>query len=317
MKVDVIRTESIVAHDTVVEVVGELTLEEWKEFGLKLMAAEKFCQWYLGWWWNNGHKKWSRETEAFIDECGYKRDTLRVYGGIYNSVKPVMRITDLSFNHHQIVAPLPPADQKKYLKRAVDEPLTVAALRKVIAEDKAEPPPPLPKGTFNVIYADPPWKYGDACEGGGVQSVGAHKHYPLMTIAELCELDIDDLSGEDAVLFLWVTSPLLAECFEVIEAWGFKYKASFVWDKIKHNMGHYNSVRHELLLICTKGSFMPENKKLYDSVVSIERTKHSEKPEKFREIIETLYPSGKKIELFARKQTKGWKPYGNDATLQG
>ncbi len=172
--------------------------------------------------------------------------------------------------------------------------------------------PPLPKGVFNVIYADPPWKYGDTCEDGGVQSAGAHKHYPLMTIPELCELDIAGLSGTNAVLFMWVTSPLLAECFDVIEAWGFKYKASFVWDKIKHNMGHYNSVRHEFLLICTRGSFMPENKKLYDSVVSIERTKHSEKPEKFREIIETLYPSGKKIELFARKQAKGWKSYGNE-----
>ncbi len=178
--------------------------------------------------------------------------------------------------------------------------------------------PPLPKGKYNVIYADPPWMYSDKCDTGGVQKGGgAHKHYPLMTITELCELDIDGLAADGAVLFLWVTSPLLAECFEVINAWGFKYKASFVWDKIKHNMGHYNSVRHEFLLICTKGSFMPENKKLYDSVVSVERSKHSEKPEKFREIIESLYPSGKKVELFARKQVKGWVSYGNDVALQG
>lgn len=184
---------------------------------------------------------------------------------------------------------------------------------RLIQENKPKPDtPPLPKNKFNIIYADPPWKYSDACESGSVQSKGAHKYYPVMSISELCELDVISITTENAALFLWVTSPMLEECFAVIQAWGFKYKASFVWDKIKHNMGHYNSVRHEFLLICTKGSFMPENKKLYDSVQSIERTKHSEKPERFRQIIECLYPSGKKIEFFARSQHKGWEAFGNE-----
>ena len=43
------------------------------------------------------------------------------------------------------------------------------------------------------------------------------------------------------------------------------------------------------------------NIKLFDSVQSIEKTKkHSEKPEEFRNIIDTLYTKGKRIELFAR-----------------
>ena len=135
-----------------------------------------------------------------------------------------------------------------------------------------------------------------------------------MTISELCALDIKGIVEDNAVLFLWVTSPLLAECWPVIKAWGFKYKSSFVWDKVKHNFGHYNSVRHEFLLICTRGSCTPDHDKLFDSVVEIERTKtHSEKPEKFRQIIDTLYPHGKRIELFARKKTKGWEVYGNEA----
>ena len=134
-----------------------------------------------------------------------------------------------------------------------------------------------------------------------------------MTIKQLCNLDIQSLCVDDAILFLWVTSPLLEECFEVINSWGFKYKASFIWDKIKHNMGHYNSVRHEFLLLCTKGSFTPENLKLFDSVVSVEKTKkHSQKPKIFYEMIEELYPSGKKIELFARNTRKDWDSWGNE-----
>jgi N6-adenosine-specific RNA methylase IME4 len=79
-------------------------------------------------------------------------------------------------------------------------------------------------------------------------------------------------------------------------------------------MGHYNSVRHEILLICTKGSCTPQNVKLFDSVQSIERTEHSVKPEAFREIIDTLYPHGKRIELFARRSLPGeWKGWGNES----
>ncbi len=104
---------------------------------------------------------------------------------------------------------------------------------------------------------------------------------------------------------------ILEDAFKVINAWGFKYKTSFVWDKIKHNMGHYNSVRHEFLLIAVRGSCQPDASKLFDSVQSIERTEHSAKPGIFREIIDTLYPHGPRIELFARKKTDGWEAYGN------
>ena len=166
----------------------------------------------------------------------------------------------------------------------------------------------LPDAKFRVIYADPPWKYGDQL----TEDYGPAKfHYPSMTITELCAMPIKSITEPDAVLFLWVTSPLLFECAPIIEAWGFKYKTSFVWDKVKHNMGHYNSVRHEFLLICTRGSCTPDVVKLFDSVQSIERTKHSAKPAEFREMIETLYPHGKRLELFAREANKEWEVYGN------
>lgn len=170
--------------------------------------------------------------------------------------------------------------------------------------------PNLPKGAYDVIYADPPWKYRDECEDGAIQSGGATRHYPVMSIAELCELKIP--SAENSVLFLWTTSPLLEDSFKVVNAWGFQYKSSFVWDKVKHNMGHYNSVRHEFLLICVKGSFTPKHPKLYDSVITEEKTEHSVKPEIVYEIIETLYPKGNYLELFARNKRTNWTSWGNE-----
>ena len=166
--------------------------------------------------------------------------------------------------------------------------------------------------TFRVIYADPAWSYNDKQDTP--QLGGAAKHYDTMSINELCKLPVNNISEKNSILFLWVTSPLLEDAFKVVNSWGFKYKTSFIWDKVKHNMGHYNSVRHEILLVCTKGSCTPDNKKLYNSVQSIERNNnHSEKPIEFLNIIDDLYNFGNKLEMFCRTiKKKNWYGWGNE-----
>ena len=221
----------------------------------------------------------------------------------------------------------------------------------------------LPSDKFRVFYADPPWTNGDRNEGTDKTSSsiisdndgGAEKHYPAMSIAKLCALDIVSICEENAVLFMWVPSPFLAECFPVIKAWGFSYKASFVWAHSTgsgqahstgpstgsgqasgqaRDKGQYNSERHDFLLVCTRGSCLPEISELYDSIERVERSEahstgsgqthstgpstgsgqasgheHSEKPDEFRRIVDALYPSGKRLELFARKPVDGWESW--------
>jgi len=163
---------------------------------------------------------------------------------------------------------------------------------------------------YRLIYADPPWQYNDGMKIDGYTGVG--DHYLSMPLDAICKMPVRQITEDNAILFLWVTSPFLEDSFRVINSWGFKYKASFVWDKVGHAMGHYNSVRHEFLLVATRGSCTPDHIKLFDSVQSIQKTrKHSEKPEEFRAIIDTLYTWGSKIELFARTAPEGWDVFGN------
>lgn len=213
----------------------------------------------------------------------------------------------------QMVASLPEEIFEDHIQEAKTEgkELTTAGIIRVAKFETAknkEQPEPL-AGKYRIIYADPPWKYNDKLVDGYGP---AEFHYPTMSIEELCTLSVKDIAEDNAVLFLWVTSPLLESSFKIIHAWGFEYKTSFVWDKILHNMGHYNSVRHEFLLVCTRGSCTPDNLKLYDSVQSIERTEHSVKPEEFRDIIDDLYPNGGRIELFSRREVVGWERWGNE-----
>lgn len=171
-----------------------------------------------------------------------------------------------------------------------------------------------PAEKYRILYAGPPWDYGAHAQPD--YQTEQRDHYPVMELEAICALPVKDWAEDNAVLFLWVTSPMLAKSFQVISAWGFEYKALFVWDKVKHNMGHYNLVRCELLLICTRGACQPDKQQLFDSVQTIERGKHSEKPVEFYDIIETLYTHGRKLEMFARERREGWDVYGHVAEIR-
>jgi len=171
-----------------------------------------------------------------------------------------------------------------------------------------------PRKKYRVVYADPPWDYGAHLQPD--YHTEQRDHYAVMSIDAICAEPVKTWVEDDAVLFLWVTSPILEKAFTVIRAWGFEYKTSFVWDKIKHNLGHYNSVRHEFLLVCTRGACRPDEKQLFDSVQSIERTRHGAKPVEFYDIIETLYVRGDRLEMYGRKRRSGWDVHGHVAQLE-
>jgi N6-adenosine-specific RNA methylase IME4 len=208
-----------------------------------------------------------------------------------------------------------PAYQRAVLAK-VREGASPIEARKLLKQEEVKTMT-FPEGQYRVLYADPGWHYRDGLAKGLLGSV-ADAHYSTRTIEELCALTengrhVSDLAMDDAVMFMWVTAPLLEECFPVIRAWGFTYKQLIVWDKVAHHYGHYVSSRCELLLICTRGSCQPDISTLIDNVVSIEKSAvHSQKPERFREIIDELYPHGPRIELFARQRHEGWDVWGNE-----
>lgn len=294
-------------------------LEERKVIYEELFPETRVGQ--FGGWHNNKTTRLENEinsvssfTEDTADKTGKSRRTIeqeiQISKNISPEVKNKIRDTELADRKTDLLrlSRMEPEQQEKIVDQIISGKAdTLNHARKNIAAEAVKDAPEL-SGKFRVIYADPPWSYG----GSMNETYGtADKHYPTMSLDDLCIMPVPDITEDNAVLFLWATSPLLEDAFKVINAWGFKYKASFVWDKVKHVMGHYNSVRHELLLICTKGSCVPENMKLFDSVYEEERTEHSKKPEHFREIIDTIYPSGARIELFARKAVEGWGTYGN------
>ena len=169
------------------------------------------------------------------------------------------------------------------------------------------PPLDVADGEYSVILADPPWRY----EHVKTESRAIENQYPTKPLDEICGLAVP--CAEDCVLFMWATSPKLAEALEVVNAWDFTYRTCAVWVKDKIGMGYYFRQRHELLLVGTRGAIRaPEPEVRFDSVIEAPRLEHSAKPPIVHELIESMYPDHRKIELYARVSRDGWDVWGNE-----
>jgi N6-adenosine-specific RNA methylase IME4 len=177
--------------------------------------------------------------------------------------------------------------------------------------------PPLPDQRYAIIYADPPWSYGNMQHAGAgkAHTGGAEIHYPVMSALDIAELPVQDICERDALCFMWSSSPHLQFAMEILNAWSFAYvTVGFVWNKERVNPGNYTMSQCELCLIGKRGKIpQPRGARNVRQLVSIERTDHSAKPTAVRDRIEQMFPTQAKIELFARTRAPGWDVWGIDA----
>jgi N6-adenosine-specific RNA methylase IME4 len=169
--------------------------------------------------------------------------------------------------------------------------------------------PPQSNDQFDVIYADPPWRYGSPKAEPPNRRI--ENHYPTMPLGDICALRVP--AAKDAVLYLWATAPLLPEALQVMEAWGFRYKSCAIWDKQRVGIGHWWRGQHELLLVGVRGKARPPQSTLRrSSVFRAPRGRHSEKPAEVRDYIAQAFPAARRLEMFARVTSPGWKAWGNE-----
>lgn len=171
---------------------------------------------------------------------------------------------------------------------------------------------------YATIVADPPWHYDGRAIGGtlpGTLGAGAAFPYGTLTIDELAALPIRDVAARDAVLWLWTTNAWLPESFDLLHAWGFRYRQTLVW--AKNNPMPVGSVAPsaaEFLLVGKRGA--PAVRWTFPSSVILTprppARRHSTKPDCFMDWIEEASPAPR-LELFARRQRLAWDTWGDEA----
>ena len=167
--------------------------------------------------------------------------------------------------------------------------------------------------TYSIIYMDPPWKYSNSkmSSGSNIQD-----NYPTMTMAELKELPIKEITEKDSLIYMWSTSPFISESIELARHWGFSFRTvAFVWDKQSYTPGFYTGGGTEQVLVFKKkGGKIPQprgtrNEKQF---LSQKKREHSRKPDEIRNAIYRMHPTQSKLEMFARVSSEGWDVWGNE-----
>ena len=168
---------------------------------------------------------------------------------------------------------------------------------------------------YDIIYMDPPWYYqGQSMMGPDEPSSHLDDHYPQMRDEELKELPIYDMLADNALVFMWVGSPILSRAMKIAEHWKLKFATiGFVWDKVMRNPGFYTMSQVEICLIFKKGSIpKPRGARNINQFLSEKRREHSRKPDEVRKRIELMFPEQNKLEMFARNKSEGWDVFGNE-----
>ena len=304
----------------------DVTFEKWAECGEYLAHVERKCMWIIGDWWAFGEKRYGKRKALLERLAAEERrvpayQTARDAAWVAGQYELSRRRDSLSFAHHREVAALPSPDADALLDKAEANQWGHKQLRAEVCRYKNERQNggSSERGDtctvadlatlaeagrrFGTIYADPPWFYGNQSTRAATSD-----HYGGLTVAELCAMPVAELATDKSHCHLWTTNGFLRDAFDVLEAWGFEYKSTFVWVKPQMGIGNYWRVSHEFMLLGVRGGLTFADRGQM-SWLECERGRHSAKPEKVRHIIEKVSP-GPFLELFGRSPAPGWTVWG-------
>lgn len=170
-----------------------------------------------------------------------------------------------------------------------------------------------PNKKYHVIAIDPPWAYsekgGFSSDDYDATSNRGAVDYPTMTVEQISKIELP--TADDCVIFLWTTHAFLRDSFELLDNWGFNYKATLVWDKVKMGLGRTIRMQVEFCLIGVKGNPIINGSSERD-IITEPRREHSRKPEAFYQMAERMC-IGNRLDFFSRQNRENWDHYGAES----
>jgi N6-adenosine-specific RNA methylase IME4 len=183
---------------------------------------------------------------------------------------------------------------------------------------------PAVAGGYGTVMADPPWQFSNRT-GKVAPEHGRLRRYATMTLDEICLLPVADRMAPKAHLYLWTPNAMVPDALRAMSAWGFAYKTTLTWFKIRRDggpdgrgVGFYFRNVTEQILFGVRGSMRtlaPGRRQV--NLLATRKREHSRKPDEIYDIVEACSP-GPYLELFARTQRTGWDQFGDEVgTYQG
>jgi len=209
-----------------------------------LHGFEERNPFWMGDVWNDVKTRFPETYDQILDHTKWCKATLDNYGWVANSIPPSKRLFDqgVEFTKHSAVAALVPEERDRILEKAKAEKLTLSAVRQEVRLIKcrrvSEGQATL-QGKYRALLVDPDYRTDD--------------------IATIAQWAIAAHAQLNAVLFLRHGEAQRFEVAQLLEAWDFAHKTSFIWDRVDHQGPHpYIGERHEYLLLAVRGTLTPD-----------------------------------------------------------
>ncbi len=191
---------------------------------------------------------------------------------------------------------------------------------------------------YNIIYADPPWKFDNEQDRNPARGGATYDKMPL---EEICSMPVASIAAKHSALFLWVPRAKIVEGLTCMSSWGFNYvTTTFTWVKLNKcgfvvpsidcddpkgreglflgrglysGLGYWVNGNTEMVLFGKRGAPKRKCKKVKE-VILAPVGRHSAKPPETRDRIVELMGELSRIELFARGEAaEGWDVWGKEA----
>ncbi len=176
---------------------------------------------------------------------------------------------------------------------------------------------PLRPLSYDLIMADPPWRFETWSEAGKKHK-SPEAHYETMPIEEIAAMPVGHLARRDCLLWLWATNPMIDQQIAVLKAWGFRFVSMGTWVKRTRNgklafgTGHRLRCASEPFLLGTNGN--PETCKSVRTVIEGPLRQHSRKPDQaYAEAERLVINPFARADLFTRQSRPGWDGWGYEA----
>jgi len=235
---------------------------------------------------------WSTGKKAMFDVVKKKAP---------EEIKEKLRHGDVSIN--QVYQDIRKEEKKAERDKKIEE-----VKQKIESENLVQP-----NKKYHVIAIDPPWAYsekgGFSSDDYDATSNRGAVDYPTMTVEQISKIELP--TADDCVIFLWTTHAFLRDSFELLDNWGFNYKATLVWDKVKMGLGRTIRMQVEFCLIGVKGNPIINGSSERD-IITEPRREHSRKPEAFYQMAERMC-IGNRLDFFSRQNRENWDHYGAES----